>query len=87
MRGARDGNDTSFVTNQLVSQPSFIGSDGTARITPGYLAFSHSIDIAVLTWVVDDPSDMRHLIEMGIDGIYTRRPDVMVGVLESMGLR
>ena len=39
----------------------------------------------MLTWVVDDPKDMTDLIKMGIDGIYTRRPDVMVKLLHDMG--
>jgi len=86
MRTARASSDTSFITHQLVSQPSYIGADGTKRITAEFLAFSHRYDIAVLTWVVDDPNDMRTLIEMGIDGIYTRRPDVMAKLLKSMGL-
>ncbi len=86
MRDARAANDGSFVTAQLVSQPSFIGSDGTTRITPDFLAFAHRYDIAVLTWVVDDPNDMRRLIEIGVDGIYTRRPDLLAEQLRLMGL-
>ena len=84
---ARDTHDTTFVTKQLVSQPEFVASDGTRRITSDYLAFSHSKNIAVLTWTVNDPADMTSLIKLGIDGIYTRRPDVMVKLLEDMGLR
>ncbi|HSB85840.1 MAG TPA: glycerophosphodiester phosphodiesterase family protein [Ilumatobacteraceae bacterium] len=87
MRAARAAHDASFVTNQLVSQPEFVASDGTRRITPDYLAYSHSKNIAVLTWVVDDATDMLDLIDMGIDGIYTRRPDVMVKLLEDMGIK
>lgn len=87
MRAARAAQDRTFVTTQLVSQPEFVGSDGTRRITPDYLAFSHSKDIAVLTWVVDNPVDMEDLIKMGVDGIYTRRPDVMVKLLKTLGLR
>ncbi|MEO7371730.1 MAG: glycerophosphodiester phosphodiesterase family protein, partial [Ilumatobacteraceae bacterium] len=82
----RAAQDTTFVTTQLVSQPEFIGSGGAKRITPDYLAFSHSKDIAVLTWVVDNPDDMHTLIDMGVDGIYTRRPDVMVKLLKTLGL-
>ncbi len=78
--------DATFVTTQLVSQPEFVASDGTRRITSDYLAFSHSKNIAVLTWTVDDPADMTKLIKLGVDGIYTRRPDVMVKLLKDMGM-
>ncbi len=85
MRAARASGDTTFVTNQLVGQPEFRSADGTTRVTSDYLAFSHSKNIAILTWVVDDPKDMTDLIKMGIDGIYTRRPDLMVKLLRNMG--
>ncbi len=85
MRAAREAGDTTFVTNQLVGQPAFLADDGTKRISSDYLAYSHSKGIAVLTWVVDDPKDMTDLIKMGVDGIYTRRPDVMVKLLHDMG--
>ena len=81
MRAARASGDRSFTTRQLVSQPPFRGDDGVKRVTAASLAFSHSKGIAVLTWVVDDPKDMRELIDLGVDGIYTRRPDVLIGVL------
>jgi glycerophosphoryl diester phosphodiesterase len=85
MRAAREANDETFVTHQLVSQPEFVASDGTRRITADYLSFSHAHGIAVLTWTVDDADDMADLIELGVDGIYTRRPDVLVQVLKEMG--
>jgi glycerophosphoryl diester phosphodiesterase len=87
MRAAREANDASFVTHQLVSQPGAVADDGTRRITAEYLAYAHSKNIAVLPWVVDDPADLTDLITIGVDGIYTRRPDVMVKLLEDMGLR
>lgn len=84
-RAARSAGDTTFVSAQLVGQPAFRADDGTKRITADYLAFSHRLGIAVLTWVVDDPADMTDLINMGIDGIYTRRPDLMIQLLKDMG--
>lgn len=78
MRTARDAGDTAFTTRQLVSQPSYKAADGTIRITKAFLDFSHSKGIAVLTWVVDDPKDMAALMALGVDGIYTRRPDLMI---------
>jgi glycerophosphoryl diester phosphodiesterase len=78
MRAARERGETNFVTRQLVSQPKFLADDGSKRVTAESLAFSHSLNIAVLTYVVDDPKLLRELIELGVDGVYTRRPDVMV---------
>ena len=85
-RVARKNNDTTFVAHQEVNQPEYIGSDGKIRVTAETLAFAHRNDSAVLTWVVDDPGEMRTLISLGIDGIYTRRPDVMIEVLRQMGI-
>ncbi len=82
LRAAREAGDTSFATHQLVSQPPYRGDDGATRVTPQTLAFSHAMGIAVLTWVVNDPRDMADLIEMGVDGIYTSRPDLMLKVLQ-----
>ena len=59
-------------------------TNGTKRITAEYLAFSHAKGIAVLTWVVDDPKHMAELINLGVDGIYTRRPDVLVRILKDL---
>ena len=82
MRAAREAGDESFVAKQLVSQPEYRASDGTMRITPQYLAFAHRRGVAVLTWVVDNPKDMAALVAMGVDGIYTRRPDVLAKLLK-----
>ena len=78
MRAARERSDAAFVPNMSVSQPRFRADDGSIRITEAYLSYAHSKGIAVLTWVVDDPKDMRYLLDLGVDGIYTRRPDVLV---------
>lgn len=84
-RAARVRGDTAFRSAQLVSQPPFRGGDGKRRITKEYLAFAHRNDTAVLTWVVDNPKDMAELIDLGIDGIYTRRPKVLVALLKEKG--
>ncbi len=82
LRAARETDNTNFVTKQWVSQPPFVGDDGTKRVTASSLAFSHQLNIAVLTWVVDDPKDMAELVELGVDGIYTRRPDLLEKVIQ-----
>ncbi|MEK7293064.1 MAG: glycerophosphodiester phosphodiesterase [Actinomycetota bacterium] len=44
----------------------------------------HENKLAVNTWTCDDPERMRELIEWGIDGICTNRPDVALGVLAEL---
>jgi glycerophosphoryl diester phosphodiesterase len=70
-------------SNQLVSQPPYRNDDGSLRITADSLAASHRCNTAVLTWVVDDPTAMRQLVEIGIDGMYTRRPDLLAQIVRS----
>jgi glycerophosphoryl diester phosphodiesterase len=56
-------------------------------VTPEVVAHLHSRGITVNVWTVDDPDRMRALIEMGVDGICTNVPDVLVAVLTSAGRR
>ncbi len=87
IRAAREAGDTTFATKQLVSQPPYLADDGSKRVTATTLTFSHSLNIAVLTWVVDDPADIADLIDLGVDGIYTRRPDLMIKALKAKGFK
>jgi glycerophosphoryl diester phosphodiesterase len=36
----------------------------------------HGAGMTILAWTVDDLADMRHLLDLGVDGICTNRPDV-----------
>jgi glycerophosphoryl diester phosphodiesterase len=36
----------------------------------------HRVGMQLFVWTVDDPADMRHLLEIGTDGLCTNRPDV-----------
>jgi glycerophosphoryl diester phosphodiesterase len=51
------------------------------HITAGLLSEAHELGIQVFVWTVDSKNDMERLIEMGIDGIITNRPDILKGVL------
>ena len=72
--------DEAFVPQVHIDQPPYrVGSrtlvDGTR------LAFAHRHDVAILTWVVDDPATMKSLVQLGVDGIYTRRPDLLAPIV------
>lgn len=42
---------------------------------------AHRKNMAVIYWTINDPDEMRHLIELGADGIITDRPDLLNAIL------
>ena len=58
-----------------------IESAGITVITPGFVANVHRRGLQIHAWTINDPDEMRMLIEMGVDGIMTDRPDVLLEVL------
>jgi glycerophosphoryl diester phosphodiesterase len=58
-------------------------SSGITVITPRLLDSAHARGVAVYAWTIDDPDEMNELLDMGVDGIMTDRPDVLRDVLDS----
>jgi glycerophosphoryl diester phosphodiesterase len=56
-------------------------------MTERFIREAHSKNIKVEPWTVDDPGLMKQYIEWGVDGIITDRPDLMIEVLNEMGLK
>ena len=56
-------------------------------VTPAFVAAAHRANIPVHVWTVDDPDDMRRLLDWGVDGIQTDRPDVLARVLTEVAGR
>jgi glycerophosphoryl diester phosphodiesterase len=42
----------------------------------------HSYGQKVITWTVNEPEDMKRMIEMGVDGIITNYPDRLIQLLK-----
>jgi glycerophosphoryl diester phosphodiesterase len=57
---------------------------GRVVVTARFLEQAHLRNIPVHVWTVDDESLMRHLLELGVDGIQTDRPDVLARVLHEV---
>ena len=48
-----------------------------------YVRWARDHGYRIHAWTVDDPSEMRRLIDLGVDGIITNVPDVLRSVIES----
>jgi glycerophosphoryl diester phosphodiesterase len=51
-------------------------------LTPRFVRGAHGNNVAVHPWTIDDPADMARFLDMGVDGIITDRPDLMLALLE-----
>ena len=52
------------------------------RLTPEMIERCHKHGFPVAVYTVNEESDFRHLIEIGVDAVFTDHPDRMIRVLE-----
>ena len=61
----------------LAKQGADIWSPRHTQVTPETLKRAHAVGLLVIPWTINDPRRMKELIEMGVDGIITDRPDLL----------
>lgn len=49
------------------------------------LAEARAAGLQVKPWTVNEPAEMRRLVELGVDGLITDRPDVLVALRRDLG--
>ena len=79
---AWDEDGQALLTEALQTRVSAIGLPRT-RVDPAMVRLAHECGLSVFVWTVNDPADMRYLIRIGVDGIITDQPDVLLGILEA----
>jgi glycerophosphoryl diester phosphodiesterase len=55
-------------------------------LTPALLKEAKDLGLTVLAWTVNDTAQMARLIDMGVDGIITDRPDLLREEMARRGL-
>lgn len=59
---------------------------GISLVTTRFVAAAHAAGLEVHVWVIDDEAEMVQLLDMGVDGIVTDRPDVLRAVFRQRGI-
>ncbi|MCS0639548.1 glycerophosphodiester phosphodiesterase [Streptomyces sp. LP05-1] len=59
---------------------------GVPVVDRRFLAAAHARGLQVHVWTVDDPERMAALLDLGVDGIMTDRPEVLRSVLADRGV-
>ncbi len=54
-------------------------------VTERFVAASHRRGVQVHVWTIDDRAEMERLLDLGVDGIMTDRPQVLKDVLVERG--
>ena len=54
-------------------------------VNPAFIAAAHRAGIEVHVWTINDADEMHRLLDLGVDGIMTDRPDVLRTVLTERG--
>jgi glycerophosphoryl diester phosphodiesterase len=75
------------------SIPKMIKAAGGAIWSPNHPELSdalvkeaHALGLKVIPWTVNRPEDMARLVDWGVDGLITDRPDFLREVLAGKGL-
>jgi len=66
------------------------GTSGRGRqleiVTPSFVRHAHRRGVPVHVWTINDEAEMHRLLDLGVDGIMTDRPELLRSVFESRGL-
>jgi glycerophosphoryl diester phosphodiesterase len=62
------------------------GHGSVALVDERFVRAAHHHQVQVHVWTIDEPDEMHRLLDLGVDGIMTDRPQVLKDVLVSRGV-
>ncbi|QGK69821.1 glycerophosphodiester phosphodiesterase [Allosaccharopolyspora coralli] len=72
-----------FVHGRMAQVPEYYGR--LRVVDERFLRTAHQWGLEVHVWTIDEPNRMRRLLDLGVDGLVTDRPDLLADVLRSRG--
>lgn len=61
---------------ELVERGATIWSPRDSQVSPASLGNAHKAGLSVIPWTINDTDDMQTLLDLGVDGLITDRPDL-----------
>ena len=72
-----DGGDIEALLQNLDFIPRWWSPESSV-VTPENVAWCHAHGIGVVPWTVDDPAEMRRLVDCGVEAIISNYPDILI---------
>lgn len=80
---------TAYLTEREDSDPRKVGAAGARTWSPDFraldaaaVAAARALRLRVIPWTVNEPGDIRRMLELGVDGIISDYPDRVLEALE-----
>lgn len=59
---------------------------GLTVVDRAFVEAAHAHGLRVHVWTIDEPKEMERLLDLGVDGVMTDRPDLLKEVMQARGL-
>jgi glycerophosphoryl diester phosphodiesterase len=83
-RAVQDGAPSPAMAHAAIQVPTDF--EGATVVDERFVAVAHAAGAAVHVWTIDDRSEMQRLVALGVDGIMSDQPSVLVPTLAELGV-